>query len=190
MREMREKILQLRAEGKKYREICEILGCSWSLICYYCGDNHKEKRREYCRKRQEQGYQRPPRKNNLYCQYCQSALNATKKKYCNSSCQSQYIYEQKIKLWKEGLIVGYTGQTCQVSKWVRKYLFQKHNSKCCKCGWGEINQFSNLIPLEVHHIDGNPKHCHEDNLELICLRCHSLTPNFRSLNKNSPRKRK
>lgn len=40
---MREKILQLRSEGKTYKQIREILNCSKSTISYYCGEGQKEK---------------------------------------------------------------------------------------------------------------------------------------------------
>lgn len=49
----KEQILQMRAEGKSYKEIIAILGCSKSLICYYCGSNHKEKTAARQRKRRE-----------------------------------------------------------------------------------------------------------------------------------------
>lgn len=47
---MREKILELRNQGKSYNQIAEILGCSKSTISYYCGDNQKEKVRERTKK--------------------------------------------------------------------------------------------------------------------------------------------
>lgn len=40
---MKEKILNLRYEGKTYNEIVEILGCSKSLVSYYCGKDQKQK---------------------------------------------------------------------------------------------------------------------------------------------------
>jgi 5-methylcytosine-specific restriction endonuclease McrA len=43
---MKEKILELRNQGKSYNQIVEILGCSKSTISYYCGDNQKEKSKE------------------------------------------------------------------------------------------------------------------------------------------------
>ena len=43
---MKEKILQLRNEGKSYKEIREILKCSKSTISYHCGDGQKEKTKE------------------------------------------------------------------------------------------------------------------------------------------------
>ena len=43
---MKEKILQLRDEGKTYNEIKNILGCSKSTISYHCGKGQKEKTKE------------------------------------------------------------------------------------------------------------------------------------------------
>jgi predicted transcriptional regulator len=47
---MKEKILELRNQGKSYSQIVEILGCSKSTISYYCGDNQKEKNKERTKK--------------------------------------------------------------------------------------------------------------------------------------------
>ena len=40
----KDKILKLRAEGKSYREIQSILGCSKSTISYHCGNGNEKKR--------------------------------------------------------------------------------------------------------------------------------------------------
>ena len=40
---MKNKILELRKTGKTYKEISQLLKCSKSMICYYCGANQKEK---------------------------------------------------------------------------------------------------------------------------------------------------
>lgn len=50
---MREKILGLRAEGKTYNEITKIVGCSIGTVCYYCGNNQKEKFRIRHRKNRQ-----------------------------------------------------------------------------------------------------------------------------------------
>lgn len=39
-----------------------------------------------------------------------------------------------------------------------------------------------LIPLQLHHIDGNNKNNNLDNLELLCSNCHSLTDNYAGKN--------
>lgn len=36
-------ILILRKEGKSYNEIKKIIGCTKSLVCYYCGEDQKNK---------------------------------------------------------------------------------------------------------------------------------------------------
>lgn len=43
---MKEKILELRKEGKTYNQIVEILGCSKSTVSYHCGLGQKEKSRK------------------------------------------------------------------------------------------------------------------------------------------------
>jgi len=40
---MREKILELRKQGKSYKQICEVLGCAKSTVAYHCGKGQKEK---------------------------------------------------------------------------------------------------------------------------------------------------
>lgn len=58
-----------------------------------------------------------------------------------------------------------------------------------ECGWNEINPYTGLIPLQIHHIDGNCLNNEENNLELLCPNCHALTENYGNLNKNSQRVR-
>jgi len=94
-----------------------------------------------------------------------------------------------LKKWKNGEVLGYCGKSLTVTGWLRRYMFKKYDSKCCKCNWCEINTKTNKIPLEVNHIDGDASNCKEENLELICPNCHSLTHNFRALNSKSKRKR-
>lgn len=48
---MKEKILQLRQEGKTYKQIMALLGCSSSTVSYYCGKEQKEKTYKRSRKR-------------------------------------------------------------------------------------------------------------------------------------------
>ncbi len=40
---MKKEILKLRAEGKTYNQIVEILGCSKSMVSYCCGQGQQEK---------------------------------------------------------------------------------------------------------------------------------------------------
>lgn len=47
---MKEEILKLRNEGKSYREIMKILGCSSSTISFHCSTGQKEKNNERTKK--------------------------------------------------------------------------------------------------------------------------------------------
>ncbi len=94
-----------------------------------------------------------------------------------------YNYEQRVKKWQKGELSGNRGNS--ISTYVRKYIFKKYNNKCVKCSWDKTNKYTNKIPLQVHHIDGNNKNTVEENLTLLCPNCHSLTNNYGGHNKTS-----
>lgn len=87
---------------------------------------------------------------------------------------------------KHGQKSGMRGQY-QLSLHIRKYMFDKYNSKCCLCGWSEKNVYTGLIPLEIEHKDGNFRNNSEENLILICPNCHSLTSTYKGANLNHGR---
>lgn len=90
----------------------------------------------------------------------------------------RYKYEEHIEKWKNGEITGGKGDQAghgKVSDHVRRYIFNKYQSKCTECGWSERNEFTDSIPLEIEHIDGNSMNHQEENLTLLCPNCHSLT---------------
>ena len=105
-------------------------------------------------------------------------------KYCSSKCQNEYQHKQYIEKWKSGEVNGLNGEYYP-SKHIRTYLFKKNENKCEKCGWGEVNPYTNRVPLQIHHIDGNCQNNREENLQLLCPNCHALTENFGSRNKNA-----
>jgi CRISPR/Cas system Type II protein with McrA/HNH and RuvC-like nuclease domain len=51
---MKEDILRLRAEGKTYNEIQDLLKCSKGTISYHCGKNQKDKAKKRQRKRRKE----------------------------------------------------------------------------------------------------------------------------------------
>lgn len=124
------------------------------------------------------------------CKNCEKQLISRSSSYfCSQICHKDHQYKENLKNWEDQNILGYTGKTIQLKKFIRKFLLEKTNNKCSKCKWGEINQVTQKSPLEINHIDGNAKNCIKDNLEVLCPNCHSLTHNFRNLNKNSARDR-
>lgn len=53
---------------------------------------------------------------------------------------------------------------------------------------GRKNLYTNTIPLEVEHIDGNYQNNSEDNLTILYPNCHSLTATYKGANKGHGRK--
>lgn len=121
----------------------------------------------------------------LYCGKLFVKYPASNGKYCSKECAALHKKQQYIKDWKEGRIDGTTSYTC--SQFVRNYMLAKCGYKCEKCGWGEINTFTGKSPLQIHHLDGNSENNTEENLQVLCPNCHSLTENFGSRNTNAPR---
>ena len=116
------------------------------------------------------------------CLNCGKELTSKQQKYCSNKCQMAYQKIEYLTRWKNGEESGMCGNK-NLSLHVRNYLLEKFNYRCQKCGWGEANPTTGKVPLEIHHIDGDYRNCTESNLEVLCPNCHSLTPNFGSLNK-------
>ena len=123
-----------------------------------------------------------------YCLSCGKELHGSRnnQKFCDSKCQNDYEYKQYIERWKKGEETGMTGDY-GISRYIKRYLFEKFNNKCCKCSWGEINLYTGNIPLEIEHKDGNYTNNIEDNLELLCPNCHSLTSTYKGANRGKGR---
>lgn len=122
-----------------------------------------------------------------HCLNCDKELNRHQGKYCSNKCQKEYQYKKYIERWKSGLENGMSG-LYQLSNYIEKYIKEKYDNKCCKCGWNEINPFTNNIPLEIHHKDGDYTNNDEDNLELLCPNCHSLTDTYKNALNHEGRK--
>lgn len=119
------------------------------------------------------------------CSCCDSPVNDNKARCCSLECDQTLKHNRRVEKWLSGEIEG--GSEYGVTTFVRRYLFEKHNSRCAKCGWGETNPKSGKIPLQVDHIDGNSSNNEESNLTLLCPNCHSLTPTFGALNRGNGR---
>ena len=55
------------------------------------------------------------------------------------------------------------------------------------CDWNKKNLLTTRIPIQLNHIDGNSDNNKLNNVELLCPNCHSLTPNYGSLNNGKGR---
>lgn len=121
-----------------------------------------------------------------YCINCNEII-PKRNKYCSIDCQKKFEYKKYIEEWKSGTKSGMRGDY-QISMHIKEYLYDKYNSKCARCGWGERNQYTNNIPLEIEHIDGDYTNNKEENLILLCPNCHSLTSTYKGANLNNGRK--
>lgn len=122
------------------------------------------------------------------CLNCGKTLKEKRQiKFCCSECQREFIYKNYISEWKLGKKDGFRGEY-SISNYIKRYLREKYDNKCSICGWSKINPYTNKVPLEVDHIDGDFRNNKEDNLRLVCPNCHSLTPTYKGANKGNGRK--
>ena len=124
-------------------------------------------------------------KNKFVCLECGKEFESYQKNriFCCGKCQAKYHNKTKIENW----LNGEKYETERLPDFIRKFLHEKYDNKCQLCGWGEENPITHKIPLQIHHIDGDCTNNKEDNLQLLCPNCHSLTETFGSKNKGSKR---
>lgn len=127
---------------------------------------------------------------------CETPKRKPARKFCCTEClleynkkQQELKYKEDVARWKAGLDDGMRGAT-SIKHFIRRYLFEKYEGKCARCGWHEVNPTTGNCPLEVEHIDGNHENNAEENLTLLCPNCHSLTSTYKSLNKGKGRNRR
>ncbi len=123
------------------------------------------------------------------CKHCGKPLLKRNCIFCSAECKNQYKQKELVELWKKGEIDGHMADG-STRTFVRRYLYEKNEYKCQKCGFDKKNEYTNLPILQVHHIDGDCYNSKEENLQLLCPNCHCLTENFGSRNTQSTRRDK
>lgn len=127
-----------------------------------------------------------PRRKMRFCEWCGNEQKKGQTKFCSSDCQRQYRHKIYIEEWKLGQQNGICGEY-GISKHIVKYLRDKYQNCCSRCGWKEINPFTGNIPQEVEHIDGDYTNNSEENLTLLCPNCHALTATYKGANRGNGR---
>ena len=119
------------------------------------------------------------------CINCGKPIDS-RNQYCNNTCYAEHQRYLYIERWKNGEETGTIGKD-DIATAIKWYIKNKYNNTCQICGWNQINPYTGLVPLQIHHIDGDCQNNSEDNLQLLCPNCHSLTENFGSRNDNCTR---
>ena len=66
---------------------------------------------------------------------------------------------------------------------IRRYLFEEIGNKCQRCGFEYTDSETGKGPFEPHHKDGDKNNWKRENLEILCLNCHWMTPHWKFKNR-------
>lgn len=79
---------------------------------------------------------------------------------------------------QEILVNGSKVSTDSLKKRLIRNGLKKHICENCK----RTSWLKKLIPLELHHVDGDKYNNSIENIQLLCPNCHALTSNYRGKN--------
>lgn len=92
-------------------------------------------------------------------------------------------HEHKLRPLDKILVEGKFENTVRLK--IRLLKAGLKERRCENCGTKDW--LGELIPLELHHEDGNRKNNQLNNLALLCPNCHAMTDNYRGKNKKVQR---
>ena len=110
------------------------------------------------------------------CEVCHNP-RGDNERFCSRSCEheNRRIVRQN-KLLRGELISSGT---------IRRATIESRGNICEKCQLTEW--MGETIPIDIHHLDGNPNNNAPENIQVLCKNCHALTPSFGAKNKGSGR---
>lgn len=206
----KEQLLEMSKKGKiviaqqKERRIQEYN--KTPNICLFCGAPlpYEKRHNKFCNQSCAASFNnsrrdRVPESKKLLsektCKQCGRIINkspagtykkALKKTFCSIECYLEFCKTNYINKWKAGEVSGTTSYN-EIHEKVREYMLEKAGYKCERCGWGEVHPVTGKVPVQVHHKDGDCTNNREENLEVLCPNCHSLTDTYGAMNKGSGR---
>jgi predicted nucleic acid-binding Zn ribbon protein len=155
--------------------------------CIFCGCAlpYEKRGNKFCNRKCSNIYsnQNRQKKYKYKCKNCDNFLNK-KKIFCDSKCMQEFQYKTYIAEWKSGKIEGTKGsnKTLTCSSYIKRYIIEKYNNKCARCGFDKKHPVDGRSILEIDHIDGKADNNNEENLILLCPNCHALTATYRARN--------
>ena len=139
--------------------------------------------------------------NPILCKKCNTPLSYEQRLGENSFCSRKCAAGSRIhkplvprRSFKEAALCAWRiKKTLDMESWkqgkliisddrAKTLLIFEQGENCSQCGWAERNPFSNTIPIELEHVDGDCYNNKYENTKLLCPNCHALTPTFRGLN--------
>lgn len=191
-------IIELRDQGLSYNEISKKIGCSKSLVAFYCSKNKWE---EVCKKQEEQELYEI-----LVCELIKESenINQVCKKLDKRPTNTNYSFIKKIiekynidtshfiskQINKKAIRYSdeevfcvnspYTNSNSLKNRLIKKELKKNMCEVCGNTLWNGVD-----IPLELHHINGVHNDNRLENLQFLCPNCHATTDNYCGRNKIS-----
>lgn len=197
------KVLELRKLGWSYGQICKELGLNKSLVAYYAKRNTLEEhsRKEAEKEKSQKEYEK------IVCENVKTATSmndlckimgkrATNNNYLHfqriiekhnvdtSHFSSLPVQKKKIKILNDDEYFVLNENTLKSGNNVKERILKnKIKERKCEC-CGRTHWNGDLIPLQLHHINGNRFDNRLENLQLLCPNCHAQTDNYAGKNAN------
>lgn len=157
-------------------------------LCEQCGTllTYEQRRNRFCSRScsaKANNGKRGPRSPR--CRVCGKSTGDGRAQHCSRECAEIARYTRNVEMWISGEHNG--GSWRGVSTFVRRWLLEQRGEQCWRCGWSEINQHTGVVPVQVHHRNGDPEDHSPSNLELLCPNCHALTKTYGARNKGNGR---
>lgn len=125
------------------------------------------------------------------CKRCGNPIKTSQKYFCSRKCRRKYKKEKRFKLIEQAGEADFENVSEETNaKWIKRYLIEENRERCSQCGWNEVNPYTENVPIELDHIDGNHKNNSLENCRLLCPNCHSLTKTYKGANLGNGRTRR
>lgn len=150
------------------------------IFCKECGKEITDKPNNiFCNRKCAAIYNNKKRIKKYYCKVCGKIINKPRNRK-NVICFSCFQIEKKSLS-----IEKFNNHKKLSSKTIRKIIIEERGYRCEKCGLE--SWLNKVIPLDIHHIDGNYNNNNRSNIILLCKNCHALTENYGSKNNGKGR---